>query len=99
AVKTPKSGLVDFMGLCLHPKGLAAVAWVAGDDALRKLADAVARDHRTAGRYPVIAVTTDYGLPERFEKSTEPAFQKARDSIVVVHLNSGEESALLSVGF
>jgi hypothetical protein len=98
AVKTPKSGLVDFMGLFLHPKGLAAFAWVAGDDSLRKLAEAVARDHRTAGRYPVIAVTTDYGLPERFEKSTEPAFQKARESIVVVHLNSAEESALQSVG-
>ena len=98
AVKTPKSGLVDFKGLWLHPKGLAAFAWVASDEALRKLADAVARDHRSTGRYPVIAVTTDYGLPERFEKSTELAFQKARESIVVVHLNSGEESALQSVG-
>ncbi len=96
AIKTPKDGLVDFKGLWLHPKGQAVFAWVTGDNALRGLAKAVLKDHRKAGRYPVVALTTDYGLPERFDKN--PEFLKARDSIVVVHLNSGEESALLSVG-
>jgi hypothetical protein len=98
AIKTPKEGLVDFKGLWLHPKGQAAFAWVSSDAALRKLAEAVARDHRKSGRYPVVALTTDYELPNRFEKSQLDVFKKARDSIAVVHLNSGEESALLTVG-
>ena len=98
AIRTPREGLVDFMGLWLHPKGQAVFAWVTGDDALRKLAEMVAGDHRKVGRYPVVALTTDYGLPDRFEKSQLDVFAKARDSIVVVHLNSGEESALLPVG-
>ena len=98
AIKTQKDGLIDFKGLWLHPKGQAVFAWVNGDEALKVLAEAVARDHRKAGRYPVVALTTDYGLPERFEKNPLDMFKKARDSIVMVHLNSGEESALLSVG-
>ena len=98
AIRTPREGLVDFMGLWLHPKGQAVFAWVTGDDGLRKLAEMAARDHRKVGRYPVVALTTDYGLPDRFEKNQLDVFAKARDSIVVVHLNSGEESALLPVG-
>lgn len=97
AIKTPKEGLIDFKGLWLHPKGQVALAWVTSDESLQRLANAVLRDHRKAGRYPVVALTTDYELPERFEKSLDSA-RKARDSIVVVHLNSGEEAALLSVG-
>ncbi len=98
AIKTAREGLVDFKGLCLHPKGQAVFAWVTGDDALKTLAERVARDHRKAGRYPAVALTTDYGLPDRFENSQLGVFAKARDSIVVVHLSSGEESALLPVG-
>ena len=98
AIKTPKEGLVDFKGLWLHPKGQAAFAWVTSDESLKQLAEAVARDHRKVGRYPVVALTTDYELPDRFAKSQLDVIKKARDSIVVVHLNSGEESALLSVG-
>jgi hypothetical protein len=101
ALKTPKNGFVECKAFWLHPKGQAVFAWVGGDDALRDLAQAVASDHRKhgQGRYPVLAFTTDYGLPERFEKSGDSIFKKARNSIVVVHLNSGEESALSSVGF
>ena len=98
AIKTPKDGLVDFKGLWLHPKGQAAFAWVTSDESLKQLAEAVARDHRKVGRYPVVALTTDYELPDRFAKNQLDVFKKARDTIVVAHLNSGEESALLSVG-
>jgi hypothetical protein len=96
AIRAPKSGLVDFKGLWLHPKGNAVLAWVGSDDALRALARAVATDHRAQGRYPVVAFTTDYDMPDRFAKQRE--FEKARESIVLIHLNSGEESALVSVG-
>lgn len=98
AIRTSKDGLIDHKGLWLHPKGLTVFAWVASDEALKVLATAVGRDHREQGRYPVVALTTDYGMPERFEKSLAPVFRKARESIVVVHVNSGEESALQSVG-
>lgn len=98
AIRTPRTGLIDFKGLWLHPKGHAVFAGVTGDDNLRALAEAVARNHRVQGRYPVLAFTTDYGLAERFEKSSLPVFHKARQSIVVVHINSSEESALQSIG-
>lgn len=96
AVKLPK--LIDFKGLYLHPRGLAVFAWVSGDDGLKQLAKAVTRDYRKSGRYPVVALTTDYELPDRFAESQFPEFVEARDAIVLVHVNSGEESALLSVG-
>jgi hypothetical protein len=99
AVRTPKDkGLVDFKGLWLHPKGMAVLAWVSGDQQLLTLARTVAEHQRTEGRYPVLAFTSDYDLPERFAKAARPEYAKARDHLLVVHVNSGEESALLSIG-
>ncbi len=98
AIRTTKPGLVDLKGLWLHPKGQAAFAWVANDQQLVELATAVGRHHRDQGRTPVVAFTTDFGLPERFETGSLAQFVKARQSIVLVHLNSGEEAALASVG-
>src|SRR5690606_357465 len=98
ALQTGRAGLVDFMGLWLHPKGKAVLAWTPNDEALRAVAEAVARDHRKVGRYPVVAFTTDYELPERFEQSPLDVFRKARESMVVIHLNSGEEATLLTAG-
>lgn len=99
ALRTPKNGLVEYKAFWLHPKGQAVFAWVDSDTALRELAQAVASDHRKHGRYPVLAFTMDYGLPERLEKSFDDIFKKARHSIVLAHLNSGEEAALFSIGF
>lgn len=98
AIATAKDGLVDFKGLWLHPRGFAVLVWVNGDQALEILAKAIADDHRKNGRYPVVALTTNYELAERFEKSTSQMYKKARDSIVIAHVNSAEESALLSIG-
>lgn len=99
AIRTPKDrGLVDFKGLWLHPKGMAVFAWVAGDAQLDALAKSVAAHQRSEGRYPVVAFTNDYDLPERFARSRQPTWVRARETMIVVHLNSGEESALLSIG-
>ena len=98
AIRTDKNGLVDFKGLCLHPKGTALFAWANSDKTLEKVLDAVARNQVEVGRYPVVVLTTDYGLPERFAASKVPKFTRGHDYVVVLHLNSGEESALESVG-
>ncbi len=99
ALRTPKGkGLVDFKGLWLHPKGDAVLAWASGDQQLLALVRAVAKHQRTVGRYPVLVFTGDYDVPERFAGAAHPEFVKARDYVLVVHLNSGEESALLGVG-
>lgn len=99
AVRTPKDrGLIDFKGLWLHPKGLAVFAWVSGDAQLDALAKSVAAHQKSEGRYPVVAFTNDYDLPDRFARGGQPTWVRARDTLVVVHLNSGEESALQSIG-
>lgn len=109
ALRTPKDGWLEYKALWLHPKGHTVFAWVNDDNSLRDLVQAIAEDYRkpNQGRYPVVAFTTDYALPERFEKPgqlsfskwNDPVLKKAQNSVVIVHLNSGEESALFSVGF
>jgi hypothetical protein len=99
AIRTPKDkGLVDFKGLWLHPKGTAALAWARGDAELLALVKAVAEHQKSEGRYPVLVFTGDYDLPDRFAKANIAEFVRARDHVVVVHLNSGEEAALVGIG-
>lgn len=99
AIRTPKDkGLVDFKGLWLHPKGTAALAWARGDAELLALVKSVAEHQKAEGRYPVLVFTSDYDLPDRFAKSNIAEFVRARDHVVVVHLNSGEEAALVGIG-
>lgn len=90
-------GLLDFKGLWLHRKGLAAFAWANNDKDLEKIQKAAFKEaNESSGRFPVIVVTTDYSLPGRFE--TGKMFEDGREFMLVVHLNSGEESALVSIG-
>lgn len=99
AIRTPKDkGLVDFKGLWLHPKGLAVFAWAQSDQQLKDLCIAVANQQNSEGRYPVLAFTSDYDLPQRFASSRLPEFVRGRESIVLIHVNSGEEADLVSVG-
>jgi hypothetical protein len=99
AIRTLKGkGLVDFKGAWLHPKGTAVLAYAAGDAQLIGLVRAVAKHQRTEGRYPVVVLTGDYDLPERFEQGAVVEYTRARDHVVVVHVNSGEETALLGIG-
>lgn len=99
AIRTPKDkGLVDFKGLWLHPKGLTVFAWARNDQQLRDLCVAVANQQGAEGRYPVLAFTSDFDLPQRFKDSRLPEFVRGRESVVLVHVNSGEEADLVSVG-
>lgn len=99
AIRTPKDkGLVDFKGLWLHPKGTAGLAWARGDAELLALIGAVAEHQKSEGRYPVLVFTGDYDLPDRFAKANIAEFVRARDHMIVVHVNSGEEAALVGIG-
>jgi hypothetical protein len=99
ALRTPKDkGLIDFKALWLHPKGTAVLAWASGDPQLLTLVRAVAGHQKHEGRYPVLVFTGDYDLPERFAKANVPEYARARDHVIVVHVNSGEEAALLGIG-
>jgi hypothetical protein len=99
AIRTPRDkGLVDFKGLWLHPKGTAVLAWVRGDADLVTLCRAIAEHQKVEGRYPALIFTSDYDLPERFAKSSLPEYVRARDHAVIVHVNSGEEGALVGIG-
>lgn len=99
ALRTPKDkGLIDFKALWLHPKGTSVLAWASGDTQLLTLVRAVAAHQKHEGRYPVLVFTGDYDLPERFAKANVPEYARARDHVIVVHVNSGEEAALLGIG-
>lgn len=99
AIRTPKDkGLVDFKGLWLHPKGTTGLAWAKGDTELLAVVRAIAEHQKSEGRYPVLVFTGDYDLPDRFATANVPEFVRARDHVVVVHVNSGEESALVGIG-
>ena len=99
AITTNKKGLLDLKALSLHPKEKIVLAWVDNDNELEELATAVATKHKKIGRYPTIAFTTDYELPERFEKATGDWAMKAKETIFIVHLNSREKDVLLTTGF
>jgi hypothetical protein len=99
ALRTSKDkGLLDFKGLWLHPKGTVVLAWARGDAELLSLVKSVAEHQKTEGRYPVLVLTGDYDLPERFASGAVPEFVRARDHVIVAHVNSGEEGALLGIG-
>lgn len=98
ALRTTKEGFIDFKGLALHPKGTAVFAWANSDESFGRLLQTVAVAHKNEGRFPVVVFTSDYGLPERFAGSKLPQFEKARDYTVMLHVNSGEESALEAIG-
>ncbi len=98
-IRTPRDqGLLDFKGLWLHPKGTAALAWARGDAELLEVLEAIAQHQKEEGRYPALIFTGDYDLPERFMNANVPKYIRARDYALVVHVNSGEESALVSIG-
>lgn len=98
-IRTPKDqGLLDFKGLWLHPKGTAALAWARGDAELLEVLEAIAQHQKEEGRYPALIFTGDYDLPERFMNANVPQYIRAKDHALVVHVNSGEESALVSIG-
>lgn len=98
-IRTPKDqGLLDFKGLWLHPKGTAALAWARGDAELLEVLEAIAQHQKEEGRYPALIFTCDYDLPERFMNANVPQYIRANDHALVVHVNSGEESALVSIG-
>lgn len=98
-LRTPKNqGLLDFKGLWLHPKGTAAFAWSRGDDDLLDVLRTIAQHQKEEGRYPVLIFTGDYDLSERFTKANVPEYIRARTYALVVHVNSGEEAALVSIG-
>lgn len=98
AIRTDKNGLIEFMGLALHPKKQVIFAWARTDGELRQFLTRVAEIQRKEGCIPVLVFTSSYELIERAEKSREPYLEKARQYAKLINLNSGEINALEEIG-
>ena len=101
AIRTLKGrdgGLRECKGLSLHPKETAVLAWANSDDQLLAVLRGASGQRKGEGRFPVVVVTTNYDLPELFAKSNKPEYVAGRDYAVMLHLNSGEQGALESIG-
>ena len=101
AIRTAKGrdgGLRDCKALSIAAKGTAVFAWANSDEQLVEVLDGASELGRSEGRFPLVVLTTNYDLPARFETSNKPKYVAGREYAVMLHLNSGEQSALESIG-